>query len=122
MEWLTPTVVYNILAEIFPKQNDFAASDYTEELNELFDFGIKTKEQFIKLLQNHFHKAMEIDAEPLDDFHIESYKKEYGDEFIENKIRNNFWFAYPALLRIVLELEFGEKYIAYANKRDNINT
>jgi hypothetical protein len=35
-------------------------------------------------------------------------------------VEHGYWFAYPALLRIALELEFGETYQAYANARDDI--
>jgi hypothetical protein len=120
MKTLTPTIVYNILTDIFPKQNDFAESDYNEELNELFNFGIKTDKQLIELLKKHFHKVMEIDKEPLDEFLIKYFTDEYGQEYVNDKIKNKFWYAYPALLRMVLELEFGEKYTDYSNKRDNL--
>ena len=35
-------------------------------------------------------------------------------------MRRNYWFAYPAILRLALELEFGEEYDKYANERDSI--
>jgi hypothetical protein len=117
---LTTQDVYDVLCKILPKQNDFALSDYSEELNELQMFGIQTKAAFGELVVKHSEEVMRIDAEPLDNFHVKTYKVEYGDKFIQNKIDNQFWFAYPALLRIILELEFGEKYIEFANKRDNI--
>jgi len=117
---LTSENVYEVLCQTLPKRNDFSASDYLEELRELLEFGITTKLQLLDLIVKYRDQALTIDREPLDDFHIKYYKSEYGAEYVEEKTRNKYWFAYPALLRIILELEFGEKYIEFANNRDNI--
>ena len=119
-EEFTTKDVYESLCQVLPHQNDFANSDYSEELEELLFFGIHTKPALEALLVKHKDRLMRIDAEPLDDFHIKVYKEEYGDDYIQHKIHNKFWFAYPALLRLALELEYGEKYIEYANKRDKV--
>lgn len=117
---LTTEDVYEVLSQILPRQNDFAISDYSEELQELHFFGIRTKSDLVHLVAKHLEEVMRIDAERLDDFHVKTYKKEYGEAYIQNKIQNQFWFAYPALLRIILELEFKDDYIVFASKRDNI--
>jgi len=116
---LTPSLVYKILKNHFPKQNDFNECDYKEELNELVLFGIKTKEDLDSLIVKHKDDVLEIDSEPLDEQHKKWYR-DSGIEDLENKISNDFWFALPGLLRITLELEFGEKYQQFANKRDGI--
>ncbi len=117
---LTKEDLYAILSQELPRQNDFAVSDYSEEREELYLFGIRTKTALMELIAKQKQALMAIDAEPLDDFHVRCYKKEYGDEQIQQKIDNKFWFAYPALLRIMLELEFGEEYTRFANVRDHI--
>lgn len=117
---LTTKEIYDVLCQTLPQQNDFASCDYAEELQELLDFGVTNKLIFWDLVVKHRQELLSIDEDPLDDFHIQHYKSEYGEEYIDNRIKNKFWFAYPALIRITLELEFGEKYRAYANKRDNI--
>lgn len=120
MDKLTTEKVYEVLKNTLPKQNDFYKSDYKEELNELFEFGINTVNQLKKLLLKHYSKLLEIDSEDLDEFEIKTFSKELGEENIKDKIENKYWFAYPALLRIVMELEFGEKYRIYSNLRDEI--
>jgi len=117
---LEPQDVYEVLCQTLPKQNDFAFSDYKEELQELIDFNITSKILLLDLIVKHRDDVLNIDKEPLDDFHVKHYKSEYGRGYVEDRITNNFWFAYPALLRIILELEFGESYIDYSNKRDII--
>lgn len=68
----------------------------------------------------HREEALAADREPLDDFHIQTYSKEYGKGYVEERVEKQFWFAYPALLRIILELEFGDSYKAYSDKRDGL--
>lgn len=120
MNEVTTTELYQILKENFPKQNDFNFSGYEEELKELLDFGINTKEKIVNIITKHKSKILKIDSEELDDFHIESYSKEFGVKYVKDKIENKYWFAYQALLRIMLELEFGDSYIEYSDKRDNL--
>lgn len=121
MRTLTKEEVYSALRETFPKQNDFSETDYSEELRELFDFGIYTRAKLQSLINKHLKTVLEIDSSEMDEFHIKAYSDELGKEYVEDRVKNRYWFAYPGLLRIVMELEFGDKYIKYANKRDEIN-
>ena len=120
MTALTPDGVHAILKRFLPAQNDDFECDYVEELHELADFRITTEEQLADLLQKRAGEVMEIDRSPMDDFHVRLYSQDLGEQFVANRLRNGFWFSYPALLRIALELEFGESYKNYAEKRDGI--
>ncbi len=117
---LTEEDIYEVLSQLLPKQNDFFKTNYSEELIELMEFGINSKILLLDLVSKHRERVLEIDSEDLDDFHIQYYKKEYGEKYVEERINKKFWFAYPALLRIILELEFGEKYKEYTNKSDGV--
>jgi len=108
------------MLKLFPSQNDFSPSNYEEELKELLDFGIETVGKFKILMIKHKDRLLEIDSEPLDDQHIKWYREDNTIENLELKIEKGFWFAFPALIRIGLELEFGEKYKLYSDKRDGI--
>ena len=119
MTALNPGGVYSILKRFFPAKNDDFASDYTEELVELRDFGVTTEEQLVGLLQRHVDEIMKIDRSPMDAEQIHLYAADRGEEFVAHRIRKRFWFSYPALLRIALELEFPA-YDAYAMRRDGI--
>lgn len=112
--------VYDVLSQTLPIQNDFAETDYKEELQELLDFGVNTKVKLLDLVVKHREAVLKIDEKYIDDYHIKLYIKEYGEDYVKTRLKNKFWFAYSALLRIILELEFGEDYKKYANKRDNI--
>ena len=112
--------VYEILKEFFPARNDFSECEYEEELEELVHFGITSHSDFRNLLSKHRSRILEIDSEPLNDRDVEVFKKEYGEEHVDRAIEGNYWFAFPALLRLALELEFGDDYREFAQARDGI--
>ena len=118
MSALTPDLVHSILKQFFPAQNDNFESGYEEELSELNEFGINTVEQFVGLLQKRAGEVMEIDRSPMSDFDIRVSIEAEGEDAVEKRLQAGFWFSFPALLRIALELEFGKAYEDYAKKRD----
>lgn len=112
--------LYRILSHTFPKQNDFGGDDYAVVLAELHHFGIETAGNLETLLAKHRENILEIDAEQLDEEHIRWYSDELGEDYVQQRIAGKFWFAYQGLLRIALELEFGEPYRKFAAKRDGL--
>ena len=120
MEKLNQKEIYEILSQTLPEQNDFYKTDFSEELKELLYFGIDSKISLLDLVVKHRENVLEIDAEELDDFHFKYYSEEYGKDYVNTRVENKFWFSYSGLLRIILELEFGEDYRDYADKRDGI--
>jgi len=121
MNLLTETELYAILSETLPKQNDFGESDYSEELQELFDFGIETREQLLELIAKHREEVLAIDSEDMDEFQTKWFVDLYGAEYVNHRVENKFWYAYAGLLRIILELEFEDDYREYAEERDGVN-
>ena len=91
-----------------------------EELRELNDFGIATEAQLVGLLQKRAEDVMNIDRSPMDEFDIRVSIEAEGEDAVEKRLRAGFWFSFPALLRIALELEYGKAYEEYANKRDRV--
>jgi hypothetical protein len=120
MHALTPKSVHEALKRFFPAMNDDFRCDYDEELGELNDFGIATEEQLVDLLQKRAGEVMEIDRSPMDECDIRMHSEAEGEESVAKRLREGFWFSYPALLRIALELEYGKSYKEYADKRDGI--
>jgi len=121
MPALTPPRVYEALKRFFPAKNDDFQSDYVEEFAELHDFHIDSEEQLSELLRRRVGQVMEIDRSPMDEYMVRYYAHEFGTESVARRLREGYWFSYPALLRVALELEFGEAYRQYANKRDGID-
>ncbi|WP_339409624.1 hypothetical protein [Pseudomonas sp. EA_35y_Pfl2_R5] len=119
---LTPELVHKALRAAFPKKNDFSPSEtrYEEELSELIHFGVLCVRDLRGLLNKHRKRILEIDRSPMDQVHQRMYAKEMGIEKFNDFLRRQYWFAYPGLLRLALELEFGDAYEAFANARDGI--
>lgn len=119
MRALTPKAVHQTLKEFFPAKNDDYACNYVEELQELNDFGITTEEGLVGLLRKRAHEVMEIDRSPMCEADVLMHSEALGSEYVASRLREGFWFAFPALLRIALELEFGNSYKEYAQRRDS---
>ncbi|MFZ6798435.1 hypothetical protein [Undibacterium sp. Di24W] len=119
---LSEALVYKGLSKIFPQVNDYWKSEagYTEELGELRTFGIHTVKDLRILLKRHRRKILEIDRSPIDLYHQKMYAEEMGATVFNDFMRKRYWFAYPGLLRLALELEFKDKYEEFANVRDHI--
>ena len=120
MKTISPNDVHRVMRSILPTKNDDYPSDYKNETDELLHFGIKTEEQFAALLSKHKEKLIEIDQSPLDEADRQMFIEDYGLEYVLKREEIGYWFSYPALLRICLELEFGEEYDRFSNIRDNI--
>ena len=120
MTLLTPEAVHRILKQFFPAKNDDFVGDYVEELAELRHFGIATEEQLSELLDHRSDAVMAIDRSPMSESDIRMHSEASGEEFVANRLRQGFWFSYPALLRIAMELEFGKSYEEYSERRDRI--
>jgi|GEM_PF-954925 len=117
---LTTLGVYDALKRFFPSRNDDFASDYVEELNELRDFGVTQGEQLVDLLQRRCAEVIEIDQSPMNEAEIRMWTEDCGEKFVADRLRDGYWFSYPALFRIALELEYGATYRAYADRRDGL--
>jgi hypothetical protein len=120
MASLTTEALHKALGRFFPAKNDDFPSDYLAELAELRAFGIATEEQLDDLLHRRAEEVMEIDRSPMSESDIQMHIEDSGKEFVTNRLREGFWFSYPALLRIAMELEFRKAYEEYADKRDGI--
>jgi hypothetical protein len=110
--------IHPILSEFFPRRNDDSPSTYTEELSELKRFEVHTAKQLRSLLSKWFTKIMEIDASRMSARDIALYKESLGSDFVAKRVKAGYWFAYPGLLRLALQLEFGEAYEGFSYKRD----
>jgi len=112
-ESLTPALLLSLMKKIFPKKNEYGEASYEELLPELARFNIKTRGQFAALMTHHRKRLMRIDSEPLDAWHERHYRSELGDQFVSDALRRQYWFSYPALIRIALELKFGDEAVVY---------
>lgn len=112
--------LYKLMRSLFPKQNDCASlADLAETIDELTTFSITTRRELRLLLKRHRQTLLDIDKTPLDAKHQKLYREDLGDDVYYDLIRRQCWFCYPALVRLALELEFGDRYETFAEQRDS---
>ena len=108
------------LGRILPRKNNYTTVNASELVGEARDFGILSRGAFRKLMLRHCRRLKEIDRTPLDGLHERIYAEDHGIVAIREFQRRQFWFSWEGLVRTAFELEFGERYEAYALKRDGI--
>lgn len=109
------------MRSLFPKKNDFASKkELAEVVEKLKDFSIITKLQVRLFLKKHRRQLLEIDQQPLEAIHQEIYREINGNTEYLDSIRRRYWFAYPALIRTAMNIEFGDDYEDYSHKRDDL--
>ena len=101
--------IHQLMSSIFPAQNNFGGTDYTEILSILPDFGIHTLEELEKLIHTHKAEVSAIDAQFILDKE-EDYRSMYGDDFVNERLAHHFFFSYQGLIHIALEIAFPEAY------------
>ncbi len=112
--------VYDVLKALLPEKNDYFETDYKEELEELLYFNIETEADLRRLIEKHLDVLIASDEEPIDEEDQKLYAQELGAEFVKDAVERKYWFAFPGLLRLALELEFGDDYKDFSNERDSV--
>jgi hypothetical protein len=117
-ERLTETSLGMAFRRLLPARNDHCAVNYPELLEELQYFGVRTKGAFRRLVLRNIREAVRIDREPLDLINARIYRNELGEEKFRFLERRRIFFGWEGLTRVILELEFGDRYREFASRRD----
>jgi hypothetical protein len=98
------------MRSIFPRRNDYAQDMalYEELVTELGHFGIITQGDLKCLMTKHRRALLADDRSPLTAWEQRHFSEMFGAAFVQDALRRQYWFAYPALVRNALESEFGE--------------
>jgi hypothetical protein len=102
--------IQRILGDLFPRLNRFGSLDFTELLTELKAFGIDTPAKLRAVVLKHRREALRIDREPFDALNARLQREELGDARYAHLSRRRIFFNWAGLLRLTLELQFGERY------------
>ena len=103
---------------VLPRASNHHPPNYKELLSELKHFGVATHGQFLALLRRNRRGATRIDRTPLDAVNTRIYRDELGSREFNDRIRTNTWFSWEGLIRVILELEYGDSYREFAKQRD----
>ena len=115
---LTEALLASALRRLLPRRNNYGPINYPELIEELKAFGITNLRQLRRLVLRHRREAIRIDREPFDPINARIQRKELGDEQFLYLERRQMFFSWEALVRIILELHFADRYRKFAEKRD----
>ena len=107
-----------VLAKLLPRGSNYRSPNCQELLGELRHFKLWTKGDLRRLVLRHRRQAIAIDRSPLDSVNTRIFRSEWGVAEFNERIRTGTWFSWEGLVRIILELEFGDGYRSFASERD----
>ena len=96
--------LYRTMCRIFPRRNDYGEARFDDLIPELARFGITTVGAFRQLMTSKRRALMAMDHRRLASWERRHLGRIYGADFVADASRRQFWFAYPALVRIAAEL------------------
>ena len=120
-ELLSGEMIHRVMASTFPKRNNFGQGSFEELVPELAKFGVTTLGKFQRLMTKHRKELLRIDRDRLSPAEERQYAEWLGASFVADAVRRQYWFAYPGLVRIAAELEFGETAAVDEIKLDHGN-
>jgi len=105
------------LRDLLPRRNEFGTINYRELIEELQAFDVTNLRQLRRLILRHRREAIRIDREPFDELNAKIQRKELGEETFLNLNRRKIFFNLEGLVRIILELNFGDRYREFRDVR-----
>lgn len=108
---LDEAAIPRVLRRVLPRPNNYAAADCGQLRDELRLLGIHTPRELRRLVLKHRRGALRIDREPFDALNEKIQQAELGRERYEYLRRRRIFFNWAGLVRVVLELEFGARYL-----------
>jgi hypothetical protein len=109
-----------VMRRVLPARNYEPPINYGELLAEARDFGVRTRSQFRALMLRHRRALIAADREPLTPQLERMYRREWGDAFVSDRLRRQFWWSWEGLTRLAFEFEFGDKYDEYKRTRQKV--
>ena len=105
---LEPANAHAVVRTLLPKRNDYGPGIDEELVRELAAVGVQTRGALARLIKRHRRRLLAIDRDRLAGWEQRHFVESFGAEFVRDACRRQYWFALPALVRIALELEYGE--------------
>jgi len=104
------------LGKLIPRANQIGEVAYGELLNDLSAVGVTTRAQLRRVLLRHRLELRRIDREPFDPLNAKIQRSELGDARCRDLQRRQIFFNSAGLVRLALQLEYGEKFEHYMSK------
>jgi len=105
------------LRRVLPRRNNVGVIKFSELLEEAHHFNVSTNREFRRLMLRHRRAVIAGDREPLSPRDEKIYRSEHGNQYVNERLRRQYWFTWEGLTRLAFEMEFGERYADYVRKR-----
>ena len=106
---LSGTAIHRIMASIYPSRNDYASEGFDELVSELARVGIRTCGEFRAMMTSVRRQLLKIDRDRLAPWEIRHMSESFGESFVKEAVRRQYWFAFPGLVRVAIDVRFGEQ-------------
>jgi len=105
---LTGESIHIAMSRMFPRRNDYGTGSFDELVSELDAVGVRALGPFRRLMLRHRRALLKVDRDRLAPWEQRHFSETFGASFVRDATRRQYWFAYPALVRIAMEMEYGE--------------
>lgn len=106
---LNGETIHLAMSRMFPRKNDYGTASFDELVPELDAVGIRTLGPSRRLMLRHRRALLRADRNRLVPWEQRSFSEDLGAYFVNDATRRQYWFAFPALVRIAIEMEYGER-------------
>lgn len=106
---LSGPAIRRIMASIYPSRNDYVAEGFDELVPELARVGIRTCGEFRAMMTGARRQLLKIDRDRLNPWEVRHMSESFGESFVKDAVRRQYWFAFPGLVRVAIDVRFGEQ-------------
>lgn len=71
--------------------------------------GIQTCGDFRAMMTRVRRQLLKIDRDRLAPWEIRYMSESFGEAFVKDAVRRQYWFAFPGLVRVAIDVRFGEQ-------------
>lgn len=109
---LTGERIHVAMSRMFPRRNDYGDASFDELVDELAAVEICTLGALRRLMLKHRRRLLMVDRGRLALWEKRHFAEDFGADFVADATRRQHWFAYPALVRIAMVMEYGDTIYA----------
>lgn len=106
---LSGPAIHRIMASIYPSRNDYASEGFDDLVSELARVGIRTRGEFRAMMTSVRRQLLKIDRDRLAPWEVRHMSESFGESFVKDAVRRQYWFAFPGLVRVAIDVRFGEQ-------------
>lgn len=117
---LTSGIIRTTVLSLFRRRHAYGDSDIAELIPEMARFGITTRKPFLRLMKKHRRALIDDARRKMRRAETCWLLIEFGPAGLDTH-SNTSWYAIPGLVRVAMEMEFGEDACIYEPRPDSVD-